>query len=74
MYEMDTMVSGAGDYVALRDGFSRVGGTNMQAADYWVNGVYYYDTDQGIFYNFSLNNSGRSPKNNIKNVRACLAF
>ena len=72
--EMDKMVSGAGDYVALRDGFSRVGGTNMQAADYWVNDVYYYDPDEGIFYNFSLNNSGRSPKNNIKNVRACLAF
>ena len=74
LYEMDTMVSGAGDYVALRDGFSRVGATNMQAADYWVNDEYYYDTDEGIFYNFSLNNSGRSPKNNIKNVRACLAF
>ena len=74
LYEMDTMVSGAGDYVALRDGFSRVGATNMQAADYWVNDEYYYDKDEGIFYNFSLNNSGRSPKNNIKNVRACLAF
>ena len=72
--EMDNMVDGAGGYVALRDGFSRVGGTNMQAADYWVYDVYYYDTNDGIYYNFSLNGSGPSPKYNNKNVRACLEF
>ncbi len=72
--EMDAMVDGAGGYVALRDGFSRVGGTNMQAADYWINFVYYKDENDAIYYNFDSNSQNHAPKNDNKNVRFCLKF
>ena len=33
--EWDNMISAAGSHTALRDGFSSVGGTNMQSEGYW---------------------------------------
>ena len=72
--EMDAMVDGAGSYVALRDGFSRINGTNMQAADYWINYEYYKDENDAIYYNFDSNSQNHDPKINNKYVRACLEF
>lgn len=34
-HQWDRMISAAGNFNALRDGFSGVGGTNMQSVNYW---------------------------------------
>ena len=75
MYQWDYMMGadGAGSSSALRDGFSSVGGSNLQSAGYWSgteNGddvALYYDFDDGRWYN------GSKVRNNVC-VRACLAF
>ena len=73
MDEWKTMVSAVGGYVALRDGFSSVGGTNMGSAYYWSS----TDVgDNGAFYSF---NDGSTVRLTYKwqdwlSVRACLAF
>ncbi len=72
--EWNQMISGAGGYAALRDGFSSVGGTNMQSAVYWsstegpVNTIAYR-------YKFSSGDWDLGVKTqDIINARACLAF
>ena len=52
--EWNLMISAAGSYKALHDGFSSVGGTNMQ----WSSTYYYwssteYDSGHAWSYNFS---------------------
>ena len=64
--------NGAGSYTALRDGFTSVGGSNLQSGDYWssteLNSIsaYPYDFKNGNWYYTS--------KDGNKRVRACLAF
>jgi hypothetical protein len=74
--EWDLMISAAGSSNALHDGFSSVGGTNMQ----WSPTYYYWSsTEYDSGYAWSYNFSGGSwhsndPKENCNYVRACLAF
>ena len=72
--EWYNMISAAGDYTALRDGFSSVGGTNMQSAGYWsstVGNVWYWRD----YFNFASGKWDYNDKD-LGNyvVRACLAF
>ncbi|MCK8621579.1 DUF1566 domain-containing protein [Prevotella sp. E13-27] len=70
--EWDNMIIAAGSYEDLRDGFSFVGGTNMEMGSYWSsteigsNKAWFYGFDEGDWYNDS--------KANDRLVRACLAF
>ena len=73
--EWDLMISAAGSYNALHDGFSSVGGTNM----HWSSTYYYwssteYDSDHAWNYNFSGGRWYSDLKENCNYVRACLAF
>ena len=74
--EWDLMISAAGSYNALHDGFSSVGGTNMQ----WSSTYYYwssteYDSGRAWSYNFSGGSwHSNDLKENCNYVRACLAF
>ena len=71
--EWDNMISAAGSYTDLRDGFSSVGGTNLQSDDrYWSS----TDSDSGYawVYNFSNGKWGNGYKDFNYYVRACLAF
>ena len=70
--EWDNMINAAGSYTALRDGFSSVGGTNMQLDFYWSSTerdsllAWGYDFDHGDWYLIN--------KDSDALVRACLAF
>ena len=69
--EWSNMITAAGSHTALRDGFSSVGGTNMQSDFYWSSttisyGAWYYTFDGG-----SWSNGGKAA---TQYVRACLAF
>ncbi len=73
--EWDLMISAAGSSNALHDGFSSVGGTNMQ----WSSTYYYwssteYDSGRAWNYNFSGGSWYSDLKENCNYVRACLAF
>ena len=69
--EWSNMITAAGGYTALRDGFSSVGGTNMQSAGYWSSTV--SDSDNAWYYDF--NDGGWLVyTDNAHCVRACLAF
>ncbi len=67
-----TMISAAGSYTALRDGFSSVGGTNMPSGRYWASTE--YSSSDAWFYYFSDGNWYYTGKTAYRNVRACLAF
>ena len=70
--EWNNLISSAGDYEALRDGFESVGGTNL------VDGLYWSCTekDDGWAWLYDFNDSPwyLFPKSNETHVRACLAF
>ena len=72
--EWDQMISGAGGYAALRDGFSSVGGTNMQSAVYWSSTEGPVNT---FAYRYKFSSGewqiGMKSQDGV-NVRACLAF
>ena len=67
--------NGAGSYTALRDGFSSVGGSNMDEGLYWSStkheGGYY---DEAWCYVFQSGHWGYNQKKNYCQARACLAF
>ena len=66
------MIDAAGGYVALRDGFSSVGGSNLQSGEYWSS-----TEKDSILAWLSLFQSGSwngGFKDNGFRVRACLAF
>ena len=69
--EWDNMISAAGSYSALRDGFSSVGGTNMQLGDYWSSTE--YDSSRAWSYSF-FGGWNEITKTTEKVVRAVLAF
>ena len=74
MAQWNQMIDAAGSYTALRDGFSSVGGTNLQSDSYWSStelvSVYvwlYYFYDDTWCY---VGKDG----DDLFRVRACLAF
>ena len=70
--EWDNMINAAGSYEALRDGFSSVGGTNMQSDYYWSSTE--ADSYRAWDYRF-LGGYWFDGIRTIGNVvRACLAF
>ncbi|MBR5907703.1 MAG: hypothetical protein IKZ50_04845 [Bacteroidales bacterium] len=71
--QWEKMINAAGGYATLRDGFSSVGGTNMQQTRYWTStestaSLAYYV----IFTNGDITTSYKTM--NTRSVRACLAF
>lgn len=71
-YQWVKMANAAGGYTALHDGFSSVGGSNLQSY-YWSgterdsNRAWYYDFPSGRWYDVSKTSGSIM-------VRACLAF
>ena len=67
------MIAATGGNTALRDGFSGVGGTNMQAAYYWSSTE--YNANSAWLYNLPFDNFSSEDKyGTVSYVRACLAF
>ena len=71
--EWNNMITAAGGYTALRDGFSSVGGSNMHSYSYWSSSE--YDSDYAYFYHFDNDLWYYDYKTrDYFWVRACLAF
>ena len=70
--EMNLMINAAGNYAALRDGFSAVGGTNMIDEYYWLSDE--SSADYAENFNFSYGSWSQEFKDCNYKVRACLAF
>ena len=73
--EWTNMITAAGSYTALRDGFSSVGGSNLQSsgwAFYWSSSE--VDSESAWLYKFSKGSWDDSIKDDENYVRACLAF
>ncbi len=70
--DWNNMITAAGGYEALRDGFSGVGGTNMQQDKYWSS-----TPENEYAWIFYFTYYGRWAKGYVDNpsrVRACLTF
>jgi hypothetical protein len=65
------MITAAGGYVALRDGFSLVGGTNLVAAEYWTITI---DVGSPCYRNFESGSVGITSFSDLLYVRACLTW
>ena len=66
------MITAAGGYVALRDGFELVGGTNLVADDYWTRS---YDEGYPCYRNFKNGHPGITNESSVLfYVRACLSW
>ena len=65
------MITAAGGYVALRDGFSLVGGTNLVADQYWTITI---DTGSPCYRNFESGSVGVTSFYDLLYVRACLTW
>ena len=70
--EMNLMINAAGNYAALRDGFSAVGGTNMIDEYYWLSDESSSDYAKNI--NFSDGHTSQEFKTDNEKVRACLEW
>ncbi len=68
-----TMISAVG-CAALRDGFSSVGGTNLQTDDFFWSSTEYDSTDAWYYYFFGKGGWSLGSKERKHAVRACLAF
>jgi hypothetical protein len=73
--EWNNMITAAGGYTALRDGFSSVGGSNLQSGSYWSS------TEKETYYAWSYNfvlgewgSEGEHKYYEAVRVRACLAW
>ena len=70
--EWNNMITAAGSYTALRDGFTSVGGFNLQSGDYWSS-----TQEPPVFAWYYRFGNGKWDSN-LKDidvwVRACLAF
>ena len=70
--EMNLMINAAGNYAALRNGFSAVGGTNMSDDHYWLSDESTADYAQYIeYYDGS---TSQEFKSDSYKVRACLEW
>ena len=73
--QWDTMISAAGSYTALRDGFTSVDGTNMQNNFYWSSTENDSDSSLASLYSFNFGMWLNMTKASFSAyVRACLAF
>lgn len=73
--DWDNMITAAGGYTALRDGFTSVGGSNLQSDYYWSRTEYDSDSNYAWGYNFVYGYWNENYKGqNVIRVRACLAF
>ena len=74
--DWNNMITAAGSYTALRDGFSSFGGTNMKAGTYWSSTDAYTIGDLQIKYGYKFNEGswGTFGSTGNQNTRACLAF
>ena len=70
--EWDNMISAAGSFTDLRDGFSSVGGTNLQSGGYWSSTE--KASDLAWYYYFYYGGWGSDNKDRGFYVRPCLAF
>lgn len=70
--EWNNMISAAGSYTALRDGFSSVGGTNMKSGYYWSSTE--KDGDNAWLFVSVYGGWDSDYKDYDYLVRACLAF
>lgn len=66
------MITAAGGYVALRDGFSLVGGTNLVADEYWTRS--YDETSNPYYRSFESGHPGITSLSDFLYVRACLTW
>ena len=72
--EWSNMISAAGSDTDLRDGFSSVGGTNMQSGVYWSSTESDSDNSQAWVYFYFIHDWGVGDKTIDNHVRACLEF
>lgn len=74
--EWNNMITAAGSYTALRDGFSSFGGTNMNAGTYWssTDAGTIFSTQLKYGYKFNDGSWGSFGSTYGQNTRACLAF
>ena len=70
--EMSLMINAAGNYAALRDGFSAVGGTNLIDEYYWLSDE--SSADYAEHFNFSYGSWSQEFKSDPYKVRACLEW
>ena len=70
--EWNNMMSAAGSYSALCEGFSSVGGTNMIPYFYWSSTE--FNSDLARDYDFGEGEWSADSKGEVDYVRACLAF
>ena len=71
--QWNKMITAAGGYGALRDGFSGIAGaSNLQSGDYWS--ITEYDSSSARYYNFGSGYWGFNSEGYVYLVRACLAF
>ncbi len=70
--EWNNMISAAGGASDLRNGFSSVGGTNLQSDLYWSSTE--YGSSSAWDYPFNMGLWFHQTKDNSRYVRACLAF
>ena len=71
--QWEKMINAAGGYAALRDGFSSVGGDNLQSVIYWSS----TEGDTGTAWGFEFGNCNCyqfTLNDAVYRVRACLAF
>ena len=71
--EWNNMITAAGNYTALRDGFTSVGGSNLESNRYWSSTE--DGSDDACDYYFDSGDWDYDDKDfgNVR-VRACLAF
>ena len=79
--EWNNMITAAGGYEALRDGFESVGGSNLESYGYWSSTEYEYDPGYEVLYPYAwschFNNGdwgGELRDFPFCRARACLAF
>ena len=72
--EWEKMISAAGSFTALRNGFSSVGGTNLQAKAYYSSTEQEGNSNMVWRYLFDLGTGGYVNKDANRYARACLAF
>ena len=73
--EWNNMITAAGSYTALRDGFTSVGGSNLKSNYYWSSTEYENDPDDAWMFYFDYGYWTEDSKGiGYPLVRACLAF
>ena len=73
--EWTNMITAAGSHTALRDGFTSVGGSNLESDYYWSSTENEYSPDYAWVFDFDSGDWGEnSIDDDFPLLRACLAF